>query len=161
MPALCTKDDCAGKRETIGMVQWHARVLRILPCMHEPHAILRMLLRNLPFKTLHSLTAITPCRPPKPHALSRNPNEAKPWNITLTNLKLHLLKDIFPRSEFPIFVYGFDCPIEFLPQRLGEELFNRYVKFLGEDHRKTRINIILRASVSTTPDILPRNHSQS
>jgi len=46
-------------------------------------------------------------------------------------------------SEFPILVNRFDGPVELLTKRLGEKSFNGYIKFFGEDHGQTRINVVL------------------
>ena len=140
----------------------HAQVLRVIPC--EPHA-------------MQSLPICFPSQPPlidRHHPMpasertrsSRNRCQAMQYccrcNPQLR--KLRLLKRCHPQtcfSEFPIFVHRLDCPIKLLPQRLGEELFDGHVKFLGEDHSKTRIDVILRASVSATRNINLRKHSQS
>jgi hypothetical protein len=52
--------------------------------------------------------------------------------------------------ELPVFVDGLDGPIELLPQCLGEELFNRDVELLREDHGETRVDVVLeRISTSS------------
>ena len=45
--------------------------------------------------------------------------------------------------ELPILVDRLDGPVELLAQSLGEELFNGHVELLGEDHRETRIDVVL------------------
>jgi len=45
--------------------------------------------------------------------------------------------------ELPILINGFDSPFKFLPQCLGEETLDGDVKFLGEDDREARIDVIL------------------
>ena len=134
------------------------------PCTHEPHV-------------MHSwpISFLTPPLIDRhnPHGSFRNhtplclthPSQAKLCNIAaLALLNLRLFKPLQPVisvSKLPIFLHRFDCPIKLFPQCLGEELLNRHVKFLREDHRQTRIDVVLQASVSTIPNMLLGNHSQS
>ena len=46
--------------------------------------------------------------------------------------------------KLPTFVNRLDCPFELLPQCLGEELLNRHVEFLRENHRQTWVDVILQ-----------------
>lgn len=46
-------------------------------------------------------------------------------------------------SKLPILVNGLDCPFEFLPECLGEELLNGYVELLGEDDGESRVDVVL------------------
>lgn len=120
--------------------------------------------------SFHSLTAIGPCQVPNgydPHVIQAKQCSAMQCNAILlpsqssNSMSCNRCNPRTCFSEFPIFLHRLDCPIEFLPQRLGEELFNGHVKFLGKDHGKTRIDIILRAPVSATPNMKRRKHSQS
>ena len=46
----------------------------------------------------------------------------------------HTSEDVGEKClEFPGLIYRLDSPVEFLSQRLGEELFNRHIELLGED----------------------------
>lgn len=45
--------------------------------------------------------------------------------------------------ELPVLVDRLDRPVELLAQRLGEELLNGDVELLGEDHSKTRVDVVL------------------
>ena len=45
--------------------------------------------------------------------------------------------------KFPVLVHRLDCPLKFLSQRLGKELFNRDTKLFGKDHREAWVDIIL------------------
>ena len=59
-------------------------------------------------------------------------------------------------SELPcgVIANGLDSPVEFVAQRLGEELLDRYVELLGEDHGQTRVDVVLQP-VSKTDHALP------
>lgn len=153
------KINMQSKRQTFGMMHWHAQVL------HQPH-VMHSLAISLPH-TLHSLIAIPLCQLQKrygPHLIQAKPSQAMqnrcPCNAQTPSIQT-LATGNLPVSEFPIFVHRLDCPIKFLAQRLGEELFDWHVKSLREDHCKTRVYVILRASVSITPNALPRKHLQS
>lgn len=45
--------------------------------------------------------------------------------------------------EFPVLVDGLDGPVELLPERFREELFDRDIEFLREDDGETGIDVIL------------------
>jgi hypothetical protein len=46
--------------------------------------------------------------------------------------------------ELPVLVDGLDGPVELLAQCLGEELLDRDVELLGEDHGETRVDVVLK-----------------
>lgn len=50
--------------------------------------------------------------------------------------------------ELPILINGLDSPVELLTESLGKELFNWDVELLREDHRETRINVILNEALA-------------
>lgn len=43
---------------------------------------------------------------------------------------------------------GLDGPVELVAERLGEELLDRDIKLVREDDRETRIDVVLRVTVS-------------
>ena len=46
-------------------------------------------------------------------------------------------------SEVPVLVNRLDCPVELLAQGLGEEPFDGYIEFLGEDDSQAWVNVVL------------------
>ena len=143
----------------------HAKVLSVIPCMNDLHA-------------MQSLAICFPNKPPLSdcyhthllkghdlHVIQAKPSQAMQLMLlplqSSNSVSWNRCNPLICFSEFPIFSDRFDCPIKLLSQCLGEELFNRHVKLLGEDHGKTRIDVILRVSISTAPNMKPRKHSQS
>lgn len=54
--------------------------------------------------------------------------------------------------KLPILLNGLDGPVELFTKSLGEELFNRNVELLRENHGETRINIILHSILAICQD---------
>lgn len=53
--------------------------------------------------------------------------------------------DSFIKLKSPVvtILNGLDSPSKLVAEGLREELLNRNVEFLGKDHRKARINVVL------------------
>lgn len=73
-------------------------------------------------------------------------NSRKPPPSQNAGIKSKITRSIL--LELPVLINRFDSPVELFTKCLGEELFDRDVELLREDHRETRINVILNETLA-------------
>ncbi len=113
--------------------------------MHQPCVVLCHLLPKIPAL---AATGKPKCSTPRPEEQNPQPQTMQRNNAVAACFKYLRHAQQCRFSELPVFLHRFDCPIKLLTQSLREKLLDRHSKFLTEDHSKTRINVILRETVS-------------